>query len=120
MPYSFVLITIVGVISGQLLLKKGLSEIGYVPNQIFEYIPFFLRAFTSPYVLCAILCILVASLSWLVALSKASLSSIYPLMGMNFVLVALFSWIFLKDSISVGVWVGILLVSAGVFLVVRG
>jgi len=119
MVYLFVAITIVGVVSAQLMLKKGLLEVGFVPTQLTEFLPFFVKAFTNIYVLAALLCVTFASLSWLVAISKSSLGHVYPLIALEFMLVPLLSTIVFKESISIAGWIGIACIIIGVFLVLR-
>jgi uncharacterized membrane protein len=119
MPYLFLAITLVGTIAGQLLLKKGLLSVGEFHANLGEVVPFFIRAFSNPYVLLAVFLVLVASLSWIIAVSKAELTHIYPLMGMTYVLVSLFSVAFFKENVTYTGWIGIALVSAGVVLVLR-
>ena len=119
MPYLFLAITLVGTIAGQLLLKKGLLSVGEFHANLRELVPFLTRAFTNPYVLLSIFLVLAASLSWILAVSKAELSRIYPVMGMTYALVALFSVAFFKEHVTSMGWIGIALISAGVVLVLR-
>ena len=119
MPYLFMVITLAGVVAGQLLLKKGLLEVGQFPANLSAVIPFFIRAFTNLYVLVAIFLVFLASLAWISALSRAELSHIYPFMGLAYILVALFAVIFFKESVTYLGWLGIALVCLGVFFVLR-
>jgi uncharacterized membrane protein len=116
MPYVFLVITLVAMVAGQLLLRKGMLEVGQFPG--FDHLwSFFVKTFTQPYVLMAIFCVLIAALSWMVTLSKTELSRVYPFMGLSFVLVALGSWVFFGESLNLWRWVGIAFITAGVFLV---
>lgn len=112
-------ITLVGTIAAQLLLKKGLLSVGEFHTNLRELAPFFIKAFTNPYVLLAVFLVLVASLSWITAVSKAELSRIYPLMGMTYALVALFSVALFKENLTHMGWIGIALISVGVVFVLR-
>ncbi len=51
MPYLFMLITLAGVVTAQLLLRKGMLLIGQFPQGLKEVVPFFFRALTNFYVL---------------------------------------------------------------------
>ena len=119
MPYLLLVITLVAGVAGQLLLKKGLLVIGQVPQSFGELVPFFSKVFTDPYVLSAVFLWVVAVLAWILAVSKAELSSVYPFMALSFVLVALFSLIIFKEDVSAIRWVGIIVICLGVFLVSR-
>jgi len=119
MTYVLLLITLSGTVAAQLLLKKGLNQVGQAPSQVESVVPFLWHAFSNIYVLAAMLSVVVAALAWILALSRVELGHVYPFMGLSFVLVALFSVVFLKENIAVLGWIGIVLVCAGVFLVLR-
>ena len=119
MPYIYILITITGAVTGQLLLKKGLLTIGHSPQNLNEIIPFFFRALTNGYVILAIFVWLIAAVSWVIAVSKGELGHILPFMGLTFALVALLSTVFFKETIALAGWIGIVLICTGVFLILR-
>jgi uncharacterized membrane protein len=54
-----------------------------------------------------------------VALTNAHLSYVYPFLALGYVLVALFSWLFLHEPISMLRLSGMILVCAGVMLVAK-
>ena len=93
--------------------------VGQVPQSLGEFVPFFFRAFSNLYVLSAVFLWVVAALAWILAVSKAEISQVYPAMGLSFVLVALFSWLTMGESVTYLRWAGIVLVCLGVFLVIR-
>lgn len=120
MPYLFMLITLAGVVTAQLLLRKGMLLVGQFPQVLSEVIPFFFRAFTNPYVLGAMLSGLIAVLAWISAISRAGeLSRVYPFMALSYVLVVLFSALIFKEDVTPLRWVGVIIVGLGVFLVTR-
>ena len=55
----------------------------------------------------------VATVLWIVVLQDAPLSRAYPYMALSFVLVALASWMFFRESISAGQVAGLGLIVAG-------
>ena len=54
-----------------------------------------------------------ATIMWIVVLQDAPLSRAYPYMALSFVLVALASWLFLRESISAGQIAGLGLIVTG-------
>lgn len=56
---------------------------------------------------------------WEGLLSKFDLSYLYPFDGLNRIVLVLAASIFLKEKMSLNLWVGVLLISAGVLLVSR-
>lgn len=120
MPYLFMLITLGGVVAGQLLLRKGMLLVGQFPQGLNEVVPFFFRALTNFYVLCAMFSVLIAGLSWVAAISRAEeLSRVYPFIALSYVLVVLFSAMVLKEDVTSVRWIGVVLIASGVFLVTR-
>ena len=120
MPYIYVLITLVGVVAAELLLRKGLLMIGQFPSGFSEIIRFFFKAFTNPYVLGAIASVIIGSLAWFAAVSKAdALSRIYPIMALSYVLVVIFSIFIFKENVTWLRWIGVACICLGVFFVAR-
>ncbi|MEA3188300.1 MAG: hypothetical protein QOD99_2130 [Chthoniobacter sp.] len=54
---------------------------------------------------------------WLGLLSKFDLSYLYPFEGLSPILLVLAAAIFLREKMSRSLWIGVLLISAGVMLV---
>lgn len=102
---------------GQVLMKKGMTEVGKI--KVSEFFGKFFKIFLNPYVILA--CLLYAStlIFWLVALSQLDLSYMYPLISVGYILVALASFIFLKENITLMRWLGIILIAGGSFVITR-
>jgi len=103
----------------QLLLKKGLLQVGAFSYNLSEIWPFFLKAYTNVYVISAVILTIITALAWVLAVSKAELSYIYPFMALSYVLVALFSLLIFKEDVNALRWVGIVTIVVGVILVSR-
>ena len=56
---------------------------------------------------------------WLGLLKKFDLSFLYPFEGLNNVVVTAAAWFFLKEKMTVSLWVGVTLICAGIVLVSR-
>jgi undecaprenyl phosphate-alpha-L-ara4N flippase subunit ArnE len=61
----------------------------------------------------------VAFFLWIGLMSKVDLSYLYPFDGLNRILLVIAAWIFLKEKMTLNLWVGVVLISAGVLLVSR-
>ena len=73
----------------------------------------------DPFVLSAFVSAFVASLFWLAAMTRFELSFAYPFMALSFVLVFIFSVMFVGESISVGKSAGVVLILIGSTAVVK-
>lgn len=113
------LVVLLGTVLAQILLKKGLMMVGEMPKSMADIMSFVIMIFSNPFFLLSILSVLVTSICWIFVLIKSDLSRMYPFMGLSFVLIALFSMIFLKEHIGVWGWIGVIFISAGVFIAMR-
>ena len=105
--------------AAQLLVKKGVLSVGPYPQNLNELIPFFLRAYTNVYIIAAVFLTIVTALAWILAITRAQLSFLYPFVALSFVLVTLFSLLIFKEDVGAVRWVGIIVICLGVFLVSR-
>jgi drug/metabolite transporter (DMT)-like permease len=119
MPYMFLILTLAGTVAGQLMLRKGLLQVGRIGTGPSEMVAFFGKAFTNFYVLLALALVVGASLAWIAAVSRAQLSHVYPVMGITYVLVPALSVLFFREHLGYLGWLGTILVFGGVFLVLR-
>ena len=121
MKYISVVLTLVFVTYGQLIIKYGINRIGPHPTSgVLEIANYFVRALTNIWILSGLFAAFIASLAWMAALSKFELSSVYPILSLNFVLVPLLSVYIFGESINAFKVVGILMIVLGVFVFSRG
>jgi drug/metabolite transporter (DMT)-like permease len=119
MALLFIALTIVWTVAGQLLVKKGMQEVGSAPGQA-QMLPAFLwRAITQWKVLLGVACAVLATLCWMVALSRAQLSFAYPFFGLAIVLVLVLSGLMLGERVPVTRWIGVAIVFVGIFVASR-
>jgi uncharacterized membrane protein len=103
----------------QLLLKKGLLQVGAFSLNISEIGSFFVKAYTNFYIISAVILTVITALTWILALSKAELSHIYPFMALSYVLVALVSWLIFKEDVNALRWAGISIICLGILILSR-
>ena len=114
-----VLISVLLGVFGQLSLKQGMKNIGTFELKDFISVRA-LELIKEKFVVLGIVLYIFATLLWLVILSKTELSFAYPLLSIGYLLIALFSKIFLNENVTSIRLLGILLISIGVFLLLRG
>src|SRR4051794_29720985 len=86
----FIVLTIVFTVIGQLLVKKGMLEVGagpLGPLHLSLLARFAWKTFTNPYVVLGLGSAVVAAVCWTVAVSRSALSVAYPFMALAIVLV---------------------------------
>jgi multidrug transporter EmrE-like cation transporter len=102
---------------GQLAMKKGMNIIGAVGLKNIFSKELFSIVFQK-YVFVGIILYVLASLVWLVILSQAELSFVYPLIATGYIITALLSWFLFKENLTIFRLFGILLIFGGVYLIV--
>lgn len=111
-------ISIAAGVAGQTSIKLGLSgSNGASPIAgLFSVIMLIL---TSPLVLLGLVLYGLGALTWIAVLSRLNLSYAYPFLALNFILIALVSWLVLGETIPTMRWLGIGCICAGILLIAR-
>lgn len=117
--YVYIALTIALTVYGQIVLKWRLNLKGSPPEGIVNTLQFMLRTLSDGYVVSTYLAALLASLTWMTALTRLELSFAYPFMGLAFVFVLVLGIAFFGETLTIGKVVGTLLIVAGLFLCSR-
>lgn len=108
---------LIGVI-GQILLKKGMLEVGKFDfGSLSGLIPQFIKAFSNLYVLSGFFFYFISSLFWMIVLSKVDLSVAYPLLSLGYVFVLCASWLLFHEPVTLIRWAGVIVIMTGVTLI---
>jgi drug/metabolite transporter (DMT)-like permease len=59
----------------------------------------------------------ISALFWLVVLSRIDLSVAYPFVGLSYIIVVLFSRLFLNEQVTALRWLGVVVVAVGIAIV---
>lgn len=107
-------------LTGQLLLKRGMTRIGEVTlfskglKNLFRTV---WQMFTNKFVIAGVFLFSCSTLLWMVILSGLELSYIYPMVSLNYVFTALASRMIFKEKITKARWLSIAVIILGVALV---
>ena len=115
--YLLLVISISLAIAGQILMKQGMLVIGKFPVK--ELLTMLIPMLLQPFVFLGISCFAVSSVFWLVVLSRIQLSYAYPLVSVGYIVVSIYSYYFLGESLSFIRWMGMITICLGVILVSR-
>lgn len=113
MRYLYILNTILFTVYGQLILKWRISQAGPLPTPIIDKLLFLLHQFSDIWILTAFAASIIAALSWMAAMTKFELSHAYPFMSLSFVLVLVFSTVFLHEKVTAFRALGMVLIISG-------
>lgn len=98
---------------GNVMLSLGMHHVGRIVSASpIDYI----RAFTDPWTVAGVCILVIWMASDLALLSAADLSFVLPVTASAYVLIAIAGHFILHDHISVGRWIGIVVITLGVIL----
>jgi drug/metabolite transporter (DMT)-like permease len=110
-----IIISVLMVVTGQTLLKQGLSSVSLDLNNFSSIF----NVIYEPLVLGGLILIASSSIIWLSILSKTEISYAYPMISLGYVVVALISLFYFNENVSAIRWAGIFTICFGVFLMSR-
>lgn len=117
--YLLILLTTLCTIAGQLVLKRAV--IGLRPLLSQGPLEFILGAAMSPLVYAALALQAAGYVVWLFVISKEKLSVAFAISGSTFyIIMAATSWLLYDEKIGPVQWLGLIMISAGVALVMTG
>ncbi len=117
--FFLILITVGLNVSGQLLMKQGMSTVGAIHGNMVEIASGVSKAFLSPYVLGGVAAYGFSSIFWLILLSRVELSYAYPALALGYVAITLISAFLLGEQVTAMRWAAVLVICLGVVLLSR-
>lgn len=122
MNHLYILGCIFFTVLGQIIAKWRMNIHGCnIPDTFKEKVHFYIfTLLVDPYIIATYFCGLVASLFWIMAISKFDLSYAYPFMSVAFVLVLILSSVFFHENITLYKIIGTLFIITGIFIVYKG
>ncbi len=115
----YILISVLGGAFGQVLLKKGMANMGPLTLGLNSLPSTLLRMATNPFVVIGMLVYGASTIFWLAALSRVELSFAYPFVSLSYVVMLVFSWQLFQEDITLLRLVGSFIILAGVVLISR-
>lgn len=120
LDYTYIFLTIIFTVYGQLILKWRISSFGPLPVEFFEKLKFLILLLFDPAIFSGFAAAFLASLAWMAAMTKFELSHAYPFMSLNFVVVLLLSGWLLSEPVTIQRIFGVALIVLGTVVAARG
>ena len=121
MGYVYILGCIFFTVYGQLAIKWGMSNQPALPNDIIEKCVFLVKLIVfNPWVFSGFFSAFLASLFWMSAMTKFSLSYAYPFMSLAYVFVLVFSVLAFGEVLNTYKVLGTSIIILGVVVLSRG
>ena len=119
-PWLMVAATILFTTYGQLILKWQVTTPAEGPFRFMESWPTLLLLLLRPWVISAFVAAFLASLCWMMAISRLPLSKAYPFMAINFLLVGLLAIPLFGEALTRPKIVGLVVVVVGLSILSKG
>ncbi len=117
MNHLYILLTVFLTVYGQIIIKWQVKIAGLLPQDNYGKVKFITSLLLNPWVISSFVCAFLASLSWMAAMSKFSLSYAYPLTtSLSFILILTLSFLFFKDTMTLSKFIGITLMLSGMII----
>jgi uncharacterized membrane protein len=112
-----ILVMVICANAGDLLLKRGMTQIGAVPFTAAGLQHAFLATITSQTIWLAIFFLIGFTVSYMLLMSWADYSYVMPAGAFGYALLTLLAVLYLHESVSPRRWLGVFLICIGVLLV---
>jgi uncharacterized membrane protein len=115
--FAMILIMVACANAGDLMLKRGMTQIGAVPLSLAGLEHAFLLTVTSASIWIAILFLIGFTASYMMLMSWADYSYVMPAGAFGYALLTLLAVVLLHESVSPRRWIGVILICVGVLVV---
>lgn len=119
-PWLMVAATILLTTYGQLVIKWQVMIERAAPHPLLEGFPPLVQLLFRPWIVSALAAAFLASLCWMLAMSRLELSRAYPFMALNFLLVGLLAVPLFGEALTRPKIIGLLFVVIGLVITSRG
>ena len=120
LAYLCALLTICLTVYAQLVLKWQVLRHGPLPADWPDRFAYLFRMLLNPLVMSTFAAAFVASLAWILALTRLPLGHAYPLTALSYVAIVFASAAFFSESITPLKLIGLLLIVAGIVIGSQG
>ncbi|MBA2648871.1 MAG: EamA family transporter [Legionella sp.] len=117
--YLYILATVFFTVYGQLIVKWRVSLYGALPLEIVDKLKFLTKVVLDPWILSGLTAAFLASITWILALTKFDLTLAYPLTSLNFVFILFLGGFIFNEHISLAKILGVSLIMVGTMVASR-
>ena len=118
--YFYILFTLLLTVYGQLILKWRLSNLKVVlPVDVIDKFFYLIRLVLDSFILSGFIAAFVASLFWMVAMTKFEITHAYPFMSLAPALVFLLGVFVFNETFTMGKVIGLIIIMLGIVITVK-
>ena len=112
-----ILLSVILSVGGQLFMKSGMKVVGEISLSQIIQPPTLFKVIFNLFIIVGVGLYVLASVVWLVVLSRAELSYAYPMIGMSYIITSILAWIIFKENMTLFRFLGIGMIISGVYLI---
>lgn len=105
--------------AAQLVLKKGMSQIGAIQVDMHSILTMVLKVSMNLYVWTGLIFYVISFIVWLMVLSRVEVSYAYPFLSIGYIIAAFVGYFYFGESMTLSKIGGIIVICLGVFLLYR-
>lgn len=119
--YLYIFATILFTVYGQMILKWRIGTLQWQPKvgslalMVMDYLKFLF----DPFILSGFVSAFVASVFWMLAMTKFEITYAYPFMSLSPALVFLLGILFLDEQFTWGKFIGLIVIIVGIVITVK-
>ena len=118
--YFYIFFTLLFTVYGQLILKWRLSNLKVVlPDDVMDKFFYLIRLVLDPFILSGFISAFVASLFWMIAMTKFEITHAYPFMSLAPAMVFLLGVFVLNETFTMGKVIGLIIIMLGIAITVK-
>ncbi len=112
-----ILLSVMLSVGGQLFMKNGMRIVGEISLSQIIRPPALFQVIFNPFIIVGVGLYVLASVVWLVVLSRAELSYAYPMIGISYIVTSLLAWMIFKENMTIFRFLGIAMIISGVYFI---
>jgi multidrug transporter EmrE-like cation transporter len=119
--HFYILFAIFLTVVSQLIIKWQMSAFSYDDYEAWQ--EKFALAFSmllNPYIIISFVLLLLAGVSWMIAMTRFEISYAYPFTVLGLTLVSIFSVMFFGESFNIFKLIGIVIIALGIVVISKG
>ena len=121
MKYLYIASTILFTVYGQIVLKWRIKVLNWamIEGNLFEKIKCYLGLLFDPFILSGFVSAFIASICWIMAMTKFELTTAYPFMSLSPAIVFILGVFILNETFTIGKVIGLALIILGIIVTVK-
>jgi undecaprenyl phosphate-alpha-L-ara4N flippase subunit ArnF len=118
--YIYIFGTLIFTVYGQIILKWRLSSLKVIlPEGFIKKLVVLIKLIFDPFLFSGFVSAFIASLFWMVAMTKFEITTAYPFMSLAPALVFIIGVLFLGEIFTIGKVIGLALIMLGIIITVK-